>query len=450
MHQALTLLLILTVSVCAYGQPDSLWSQTFGGISLDEARSVRQTTDGGYILAGSTYGGGSRLWDVLLLKLDASGNVQWSHIYGGPLSDNGSGVLQTADGGYVVAGYTANYGAGNYDAWLIKVAANGDSVWSRTYGGSLNDFAASLEPTADGGYILGGTNLSFSNGYEDLWMVKTDAAGNLQWHHTYGESGFDFGAKARQTNDGGYVIAGYTERQDNGDTDIWVFKTDADGNEQWNHLYGEFNPEYCYDIIQTSDGGYAMCGYTYFGGLMIKTDAAGNQQWQQLHNGTFTALQQTSDGGYALTGYRYIGSHYDFLLLKTDSVGNEHWSRTYGRSGMDHSYASRQTNDGGYILAGTGENSGVGLYDVFVLKTTPDQILAAPGKLVIQPVGLDVHLTWNSVNVPDVMYEIYSDSLSEGQFQGLIGTTSDTTFMDSGAVNQLASQKFYVIRSAMP
>ena len=449
MNHALACVLMLMLTAPTYAQPDSLWSRYFGGPSLDEAQSVRQTTDGGYILAGSTYGGGSRLWDVLLLKLDASGNVQWSHIYGGPLSDNGSGVLQTADGGYVVAGYTANYGAGNYDAWLIKVAANGDSIWSQTYGGSLNDYVASLEPTADGGYIMGGTNLSFSNGYEDLWMVKTDGDGNLQWHHTYGESGFDFGAQARQTNDGGYIVAGYTDAQDGG-TYIWVFKTNADGSEQWNYLLGDpVSPSYCYDIIQTDDGGYALCGWNYSGGLLIKIDASGNQQWQHLHNGTFTGLRQTSDGGYILTGDRWV-TQYDLLLLRTDGVGDEQWSRAYVGSRQEHSYAFSPTEDGGYILAGTGENNGVGLYDLFVLKTTPDQMLPAPANLVIKAVNVDIQLTWNSVIGDNILYRIYEDPTSEGPFQNLVGTTEDTTFVVSNAVEQPISGKFYVVKAVTP
>ncbi len=334
----------------------STWSQTYGGSSNECAYSALETPDGGYALAGYTtsFGAGSR--DFWLVKTDANGTMQWNRTYGGTGMDAAYSLIKTSDGGYALAGalsysslWEPNYFTGG-DFWLVKTDSNGVMQWNKTYGGTGNDIARALVATPDGGYALAGTwnyttyyGLSY---YGDFWLVKTDASGNMQWNKTYTKTGdttgyaADYACSLVTTADGGYAIAGYSVSS----YDLWVVKTDASGNMQWNKTYGvgaimDFFG-FC-SLIATSDGGYAVAG----GSWVVKTDAAGNTQWNKTYGeaeGQYAhSLIETTDEGYAIAG----GS----LLVKTSASGNEQWKQTY--TGAD-AYSVITTSDGGYALAG--------------------------------------------------------------------------------------------------
>jgi hypothetical protein len=215
-----------------------------------------QTGDGGYALAGYTYSFGSGNGDAWLVKADASGNLQWSKTYGGAGDDFARTVVQTGDGGYALAGRTYSFGAGNCDAWLVKADASGNLQWSKTYGGAGSDGAYSVVQTGDGGYALAG-DTSW-----DFWLVKADASGNLQWNKTYGGANSDRAYSVVQTGDGGYALAGYTLSFGAGGPDFWLVKADASGNLQWNKTYGGASGDYASSVVQTGDGGYALAGST--------------------------------------------------------------------------------------------------------------------------------------------------------------------------------------------
>jgi hypothetical protein len=213
----------------------------------------------------------------LLIKTDANGNLEWAKIYEGV---EATSVRQTSDGGYIVAGYTAYFGAGVSDIILIKTDANGNIQWAKTYGqASSNDEASSVQQTSDGGYILAGaTNYFGVPGYQyDFFLIKTDANGNLEWAKTYGDPGIHEAALSiQQTSDGGYIVAGIT-----GVYRILFIKTDASGNVQWFKFIGIEDQDFVYSVQQTSDGGYIMTGWTYssisgVNSFLIKTDANGN------------------------------------------------------------------------------------------------------------------------------------------------------------------------------
>jgi hypothetical protein len=213
------ILALLSVSLVAlfieYAHAQVRFAKTYGGTSLDEAYSVQQTSDGGYIVAGRTYG------DILLIKTDANGNIQWAKTYGIGLATS---VQQISDGGYIVASWT--YGV----ILLIKTDADGNIQWAKTYGGTSYDVAFSVQQTSDGGYIVAGYTNSFSAGFEDIFLIKTDEDGNIQWAKTYGGTGNDIGRSVQQTSDGGYIVAGYTYSFGAGDWDIFLIKTDANGD----------------------------------------------------------------------------------------------------------------------------------------------------------------------------------------------------------------------------
>ena len=309
-----------------------IFQKTYGGTSYDYGESVQQTTDGGYIIAGWTYSYGAGSYDVYIIKIDAQGDTLWTRTYGGTDYDYGYSVQQTTDGGYIIAGWTASYGAGGYDVYLIKTDAQGDTLWTRTYGGTDYDYSYSVQQTTDGGYIIAGFTGSYGanpDSTSDIWLIKTDSLGDTLWTKTYGGTSDDHGLSVQQTTDGGYIIAGVTNSYGAGGYDVYLIKTDAQGDTLWTRTYGGTD----YD-----------CG---------------------------SSVQQTTDGGYIIAGVTnsYGAGGYDVYLIKTDAQGDTLWTRTYGGTDYDCGSSVQQTTDGGYIIAGVTNSYGAGGYDVYLIKT---------------------------------------------------------------------------------
>jgi hypothetical protein len=350
------------------------FAKTYGGTGDDRASYVLQTSDGGYIVVGDTGSLGADSVDIFLVKTDANGNIQWAKTYGGIVDEYAYSVQQTSDGGYIVAGYTNSFGAGYTDIILIKTDANGNVQWAKTYGGTGWDWAESVQQTSDGGYIVAGGTSSFGAG--GVFLIKTDANGNVIWAKTYGGAG---ASSVQQTSDGGYILAGETGSWPN--YDIFLIKTDANGNIIWAKTYGGTDRDWAYSVQQTSDSGYIVAGTTLsFGAgwhdfLLIKTDANGNLQWAKTYGGTYyefaSSVQQTSDGGYIVAGWTntFGAGGSDAFLIKTDANGNVIWAKTYGGTNSEGASSVRQTSDGGYIVAGDTRSFGAGGSDIFLIKT---------------------------------------------------------------------------------
>jgi hypothetical protein len=357
------------------------WSRTFGGRGTDEGYSVQQTPDDGYIVAGTTgsFGAGSR--DAYLIKTDRNGNEVWSRTFGGAGVDGALCVDQTTDGGYIVAGYTKNIVTLDDDVYLVKTDANGEEVWSRTFGGEEWDQATCVQQTSDGGYIIAGRTDSFGAGSDDAYLIKTDANGHEVWSRTFGGIHQEWASSVQQTSDGGYIVGGYTYGYGGELFMAYVIKTDANGVEVWSRTFGGAMMERASSVQQTSDGGYIVAGETYsFGaGLadvyLVKTDANGHEVWARAFGGSeydqAYSVQQTSDGGYIAAGWTnsFGAGARDVYLVKTDRSGNEVWSRTFGGGRWDYAYSVEQTSDGGYIVAGFAEGLGAGGADVYLIKT---------------------------------------------------------------------------------
>ncbi len=366
------------------------WTRTYGETDNDMAWSMVQTSDGGYVLAGYfDWGAGDT--DFWLVKTDSAGNQLWAEAYGDFGAEDCRSVVQTADGGYALAGYTDSFGAGGYDFWLVKTGELGNDLWDQTYGGANNDIANSVVQTGDGGYALAGSTTSFGVGtptYNNFWLVKTDSAGNHQWNKTYGGPGTDAAYFVVQTSDGGYALAGDTESYGAGYYDFWLVKTDSAGNPQWNRTYGGANHDNARSVVQTLDGGYAIAGYTWSFGAggrdfwLVKTDASGTMLWNKTYGGTNEdcawSVVQTLDGGYAIVGYTasFGAGGADFWLVKTDSAGNQQWNKIYGGPNYDAAYSVVQTADGGYVLAGYTDSFGAGGSDFWLVKTDVESGLA--------------------------------------------------------------------------
>ena len=380
--KSITIILIVLIlsGGIAFAQPDTLWTKTFGGSGWDVGYGVQQTTDDGFIVAGYTNSYGAGEYDVYLIKMDASGTEQWSQTLGGSNEDYSKSVQQTSDGGYIITGWTDSYGAGWDDVYLIKTDATGTEQLSQVFGGSSFDYGESVQQTSDGGYIIAGHTASYGAGNGDVYLIKTDASGTEQWSQTFGGSSGDFGYSGQQTSDGGYIIVGYTLSYGAGSTDVYLIKADAAGTEQWSQTFGGSNYDSGESVQQTSDGGYIIAGHTYSFGAgeydvyLIKTDAAGTEQWSQTFGGSNydygESVQQTSDGGYIIAGHTdsFGAGNGDVYLIKTDAAGTEHWSQTFGGGGYEYSRSVQQTSDGGYIIAGQTNSYGAGSYDVWLIR----------------------------------------------------------------------------------
>ncbi len=310
------------------------WTKTIGEKERDRGNSLIQTSDGGYAIAGLTQSFGVGETDVYVVKLDAHGNLQWTKTIGGKDFEDGYSLIQTSDGGYAIAGYTSSFGAGKLDVYVIKLDTNGNLQWTKTIGGPASEKGYSLIQTSDGGYAIAGYTSSFGAGQLDVYVIKLDANGNLQWTKTIGGESDDWGFSLIQTSDGGYAIAGITESFGAGKKDVYVVKLDAKGNLQWTKTIGGPASEEGYSLIQTSDGGYAIAGITESFGAgkkdvyVVKLDAKGNLQWTKTIGGeTFdsgSSIIQTSDGGYAIAGstYSFGAGEADVYVVKLDKNGN--------------------------------------------------------------------------------------------------------------------------------
>ena len=248
--------------------PEEEWNRTFGGTGSETAWAVQQTVDGGYVIAGRTtsYGAGSYdswLYDSWRVKTDSDGSEQWNKTFGGIGSDWTFSVQQTSGGGYILAGSTESYDAGEGDAWLLKTDASGNEQLNKTFGSTDSEGASSVQQTSDGGYILAGATGSYGAGSADFWLVKTDSHGNEQWNKTFGGIGSEGAFSVQQTVDGGYILAGITQSYDAGHGDFWLVKTDVNGNEQWNKTFGSTDSEGASSVQQTTDGGYILAGVKY-------------------------------------------------------------------------------------------------------------------------------------------------------------------------------------------
>jgi hypothetical protein len=375
----LTVLLGLFLVSTAIADPgDTLWTRTYGGDNMDWFFEVQQTSDGGYVAVGYTDSFGAGRSDVYLVKTDANGDTLWTRTYGWIYDEWGTSVRQTTDGGYIVAGMTGEFI--DYDFYLVKTDANGDTLWIRTYGGSGGEEAYSVQQTTDGGYIVAGLTDSFGAGDIDFYLVKTDANGDTLWTRAYGGGDWDIAWSVQQTSDGGYVIAGVTESFSGGDDrDVYLVKTDSSGDTLWTRVYGGVSLDVGESVQQTTDGGYMITGHTYTPETdedfwLLKTDADGDTLWTRTYGGiggeNGFCGQQTTDGGYIMTGYTnsFGAGGDDVYLVKTDANGDTLWTRTYGGSSYDGGSFLQQTTDGGYIVSGYTMTFGPGFMACYLVK----------------------------------------------------------------------------------
>ncbi|MEA2054599.1 MAG: hypothetical protein U9O96_05735 [Candidatus Thermoplasmatota archaeon] len=342
---------------------DGEWNKKLGDSNHDEsAMDIIQTDDGGYIIAGVIMSHGVWKGDVWLTKIDKEGNEIWSKTFGGREDDAGSSVIQ-ADDGYVMAGYAHSYGKGEADYWLIKTDRSGNEEWNRTYGGKYDDFGMKVIKTKDRGYAIVGTTHSFNFPDDDIWIIKTDKEGNMLWNKTFGGNKTEFGDDIIEIEDG-YLISGITYSYTTyGGWDIWLVKADRQGNEIWSKTYGWWDFEMNAHIIEVEEG-YIIAGTTistptgWGDAYLIQIDRQGNEVWSKTYGGWdsdhVSSIKKTDDG-YILAGATEtydVGNLFDAWLLKVDNNGNEVWNKSFGGRDREVANAVIPTKDGSYIIAG--------------------------------------------------------------------------------------------------
>jgi hypothetical protein len=335
-----------------------------------------------YVAAGETrsYGAGAR--DFYIVKFNGNGIIQWSKSVGSSGDmETGYSVAQTLDSGYVIAGYTPNFGAGDYDAYIVKFSKNGSYLWSKTAGGTNYDIASCVIKTTDGGFALAGSTRSFGASNGDMWILKFDAGGSLLWNKTIGGSNRDDAYSIVQTTDGGYAAAGYTQSFGLGTANMFIVKLDAGGTLQWCRTIGGTNSDAALSITQSTDGGYVAAGTTTSFGAgnsdiyVIKLNSSGTLQWTRTVGGTQSEgsneyITRTSEGGYAVTSTTLsfgAGSN-DLYAFKLDGSGTLSWSRTCGGTNDDYGNSIIQSSDGGIIVCGDTRSFGSGNTDMYIVK----------------------------------------------------------------------------------
>ena len=402
MNFFLLIIVFFPVIVFAQNPPDTLWTKTFGG-NLDEtARSIEVTNDGGYIFVGTT--GPFNASDIILIKTDSGGNIEWEHIFDNQLRDRGNSVIQTLDGGFIVAGSTYPEEQNYYDVWIIKTDQNGDIIWESTYGGEDNEHATSIIQLDDGSFVITGNTTSYGSGLYDMWLFKINIDGNLIWDYAFGSEANDGAISLQQTLDGGFIIAGWTELPGS-DIDVLLVKTDQNGVIMWENTFDITDVERGNSVLQTDDCGYIIAGYTEIAGsnnadaLLIKVDQDGELEWSNSYGASeheiIWDILLTENSEYIMvgsTGSSGAGND-DAWIIKTDESGELIWDITIGGSEEDGAYSIQKINEEGFIIAGFSEVNSADNKDILLIRLGSE-------------VGINDHLIPN-VNEQNYLYQNY-------------------------------------------
>lgn len=434
----LLILLIFFMSLSQLSAQNILWEKNYGGSNEDRAYSIIETSYGNFVVAGSSMSNDGDVGtnqgekDYWILKLNQNGVIIWKKNYGGSENDKIRSIIETSDGGFAICGASAsddgdvNENLGSYDYWILKLNSNGDIEWEQNYGGSDYDFPNSIIETSDGGFAVAGESKSDDGdvngnlGFNDYWIIKLDNNGSLLWEENYGGSSFDIPYTIVEATDGGLIVSGYSKSDDGdatenkGEDDYWVIKLNANGILEWQVSYGGSNFDQPTSMIETSDGGIALAGFSnsndgdvggnegLFDYWVIKLDANGSLQWEENYGGSDSdspqSIVETTDGGFAVVGgspsddgdVSVNNGLKDYWVLKLDANGGIEWEKNLGGNDGEQGNSIIETSDGNLAIAGSSySNSGdvggnQGFIDFWILEIE-NQSLGATSITVEDP-----------------------------------------------------------------
>lgn len=355
-----------------------------GGAENDYGNSIIQTHDKGYAIAGMA-NTTNTTGQLYVIKLDSVGNLEWTRA----IADTGSegySIIETSHNDLVIAGTTNQYGAGYDDVYVVNLDSAGNLKWTKTIGGIGDEFAYSIIQTYDKGFAITGSSASYGTGYYNVYIVKLDSAGNVKWAETIGGTDYDVGRSIIQTFDKGLAIAGYTASFGKGKDDMYIIKLDSAGNLKWTKTLGDTAFDGAFSLIQTSDKGLAVAGVTYSYGAgngdayIAKLDSAGNLKWTKVIGGKQYDIgyyiTQSKDAGLVISGFTLsFDTVGSAYLIKLSSNGNLQWTRTI--EGVPSDVSMIQCRDGSFALTGAIINN-LNAYDVLFMKLDSNGNTCAP------------------------------------------------------------------------
>lgn len=376
------LLLFCFISIISYSQTKDVFDRHYGGTKNDRAESIQATADGGYIVVGSTESFGAGLFDVWLIKLDSKGDKVWEKTFGGVHNEKGFDVKQTRDGGYILVGFTETASNGGADVYVVKTDPQGNKKWETKYGGGKNDAGHCIVETNDG-YLITGYSQSSGDHFCYVYLLKIDINGVVRWEKNVGGGDDACGNYIDQTKDGGFIVVGFTKDLSAGLNDVYLIKLDAGGNVSWEKIFGAGDEDKGFCVKQTNDGGYIISGYTknlgagYSDFYLTKVDDKGNRVWEKIYgennDESGNVVFQTPDYGFIVAGFTASrGSYADVYLVKTDYKGNKMWDKTFGGGMDDWGGGLALTKEGGFIICGFSKSFSYGEEDFFIVKTNKD------------------------------------------------------------------------------
>ncbi len=358
MRLLLLLMIIPLINLTVYAQ--SNWQYTYGNNINQFGNAVCQTADSGFIMAGATFNPVSGQ-DMLIIKTTALGDTVWTRVIAGSGSDRAYSCQQTYDGGYIISGSTISFGFGNYDVFLIKLDAYGNLQWSKCVGNAGAEVSHSCQQTSDSGFVVAGYIFNAGASQGEFYMAKIRANGTLHWTRSYGGLGHEAANFVQQTFDNGYIIGGTTISWGAGDYDALLIKTDAYGNPAWSKTYGGLYKDEISCVRQTADSGYILTGFSEGAAnsgkraILVKTNDLGDTVWTRAYHDNFTectgtSVLETPDHNFVFTGD--YGAPTKLLLVRTDINGDTLWTKKYGGIYYDAALCVAPTIDNGFIIAG--------------------------------------------------------------------------------------------------
>jgi hypothetical protein len=451
-----SMLVLLALCADGFGQtgPDTLWTRTYEGSGDEQLLSGTVANDNGYVFVGSTTTASNGGSDILVFKIDDSGNIVWQGHFGDQNNEIAYSICNVSSGGYAITGID------NQQSFIMRISDEGDSLAYVTLSGSEG---WSIIETSDRGFVVAGTaNDTNTSGH----IAKTDEFLNIEWQKRYGGTGSSHFHSVRQVNTGELFVAGHSTSFGTGDFDIWLLKLTSSGDSLWSRFYGTPDWDFTIDMIPVSTGGFLITGYVYEqSAYLIRINGQGDTLWSRIYGGTAVdrsySTSELSDGTFIVAGVTYSFGHGsgDYWLFRIRNDGSTIWSQTYGTSNDEGANKLLRTSDGGYIIAGTSRSGDDNSMDAYIVKTAPDPCYNSPPatpQVVLQVVNSDARLSWNPVRqsvggcpITTTHYLVFYAPTSEGPYY-YHGFTADTSYVHRGVVRYATGMYYHVIASTAP